>query len=147
MLSKTDLMTCEQHNKLLGSNDLDFGKTDLLESNERASPGKRFDKSICVYNGFQEFVYDSKKAGAVTVSHLRFGPEPIRSTYLISKANFVACQQPVFLERYAMLKQIVPSGTFLLNSPFGAEEVWPALPRSNIRLKKPTAKRAKRLCA
>ena len=50
------------------------------------------------------FVYDSKKAGAVTISHLRFGPKPIRSTYLVSKANFVACHQPVFLERYDMLK-------------------------------------------
>ena len=50
------------------------------------------------------FVYDSKKAGAMTVSHLRFGPKPIRSTYLVSKANFVACHQPVFLDRYDMLK-------------------------------------------
>jgi pyruvate-ferredoxin/flavodoxin oxidoreductase len=75
------------------------------------------------------FVYDSKKAGAVTISHLRFGPEPIRSTYLISKANFVACHQPVFLERYDMLKQIVSGGTFLLNSPHPASEVWTTLPR------------------
>ncbi len=75
------------------------------------------------------FVYDSKKSGAVTVSHLRFGPQPIRSTYLISKANFVACHQWVFLERYDMLRALVPGGTFLLNSPFGAEEVWDQLPR------------------
>lgn len=75
------------------------------------------------------FVYDSKKAGAVTISHLRFGPDPIRSTYLISKANFVACHQPVFLERYDMLKQIVNGGTFLLNTPHSAEEVWAQLPR------------------
>ncbi len=75
------------------------------------------------------FVYDSKKAGAVTVSHLRFGPSPIRSTYLISKANFVACHQPVFLERYDMLKELVSGGTFLLNTVNRKEEVWGKLPR------------------
>ncbi len=75
------------------------------------------------------FVYDSKKAGAVTVSHLRFGPDPIPSTYLVSRANFVACHQPVFLERYDMLKPLVPGGTFLLNTPYGPEEVWDKLPR------------------
>jgi pyruvate-ferredoxin/flavodoxin oxidoreductase len=76
------------------------------------------------------FVYDSRKAGAVTVSHLRFGPQPIHSTYLIEKANFVACHQFVFLERYDMLKHVVPGATFLLNSPYGPEEVWDKLPRS-----------------
>lgn len=75
------------------------------------------------------FVYDSKKSGAMTVSHLRFGPEPIRSSYLISKANFVACHQWIFLERYDMLNALVPGGVFLLNSPFGPEEVWNHLPR------------------
>jgi pyruvate-ferredoxin/flavodoxin oxidoreductase len=75
------------------------------------------------------FVYDSKKSGAMTVSHLRFGPEPIHSTYLVSQANFVACHQWIFLERYDMLKALVPGGVFLLNSPFGAEEVWNHLPR------------------
>lgn len=75
------------------------------------------------------FVYDSKKAGAVTISHLRFGPTPIRSTYLISKANFVACHQPVFLERYDMLKSLVPGGTFLLNTHFSKDEIWSRLPR------------------
>jgi pyruvate-ferredoxin/flavodoxin oxidoreductase len=75
------------------------------------------------------FVYDSKKSGAVTVSHLRFGPRPIRSTYLVSKANFVACHQWIFLERYDMLSALVDGGTFLLNSPFGPEEVWDKLPR------------------
>ena len=63
------------------------------------------------------FVYDSKKAGAVTVSHLRFGPRPIRSTYLISSANFIACHQTHFLERIDMLKDLAPGGTFLLNAP------------------------------
>ncbi|MFQ5665860.1 MAG: pyruvate:ferredoxin (flavodoxin) oxidoreductase [Candidatus Binatia bacterium] len=75
------------------------------------------------------FVYDSKKAGAVTVSHLRFGPDPIRSTYLVHRANFVGCHQWVFLERYDMLAAIVPGGTFLLNSPFGPADVWDHLPR------------------
>ena len=75
------------------------------------------------------FVYDSKKAGAVTVSHLRFGPTPIRSTYLISKANFVACHQPVFLERYDMLQPLVSGGTFLLNTANSKEEIWNKLPR------------------
>ncbi len=75
------------------------------------------------------FVYDSKKSGAMTVSHLRFGPQPIRSSYLVSKANFVACHQWIFLERYDMLSALVPGGTFLLNSPFGADEVWDHLPR------------------
>jgi pyruvate-ferredoxin/flavodoxin oxidoreductase len=75
------------------------------------------------------FVYDSKKSGAVTISHLRFGPQPIRSSYLISRANFVACHQWIFLERYDMLSALVPGGTFLLNSPFAADEVWNRLPR------------------
>ena len=76
------------------------------------------------------FVYDSKKSGAMTVSHLRFGPQPIRSSYLVSQANFVACHQWIFLERYDMLSALVPGGTFLLNSPFGPEEVWDHLPRA-----------------
>ncbi len=75
------------------------------------------------------FVYDSKKSGAMTVSHLRFGPKPIHSTYLVSKANFAACHQWIFLERYDMLSALVPGGTFLLNSPFGPDEVWEHLPR------------------
>lgn len=76
------------------------------------------------------FVYDSKKAGAITVSHLRFGPQPIRSTYLITRANFVACHQPNFLERYDMLSALVDGGTFLLNTPIAAEEIWDTLPRT-----------------
>ncbi|MFB3779722.1 MAG: pyruvate:ferredoxin (flavodoxin) oxidoreductase, partial [Bryobacteraceae bacterium] len=75
------------------------------------------------------FVYDSKKSGSMTVSHLRFGPEPIRSTYLVTQANFVACHQPVFLERYDMVKSLVPGGIFLLNTPFSKEEIWKMLPR------------------
>ncbi len=75
------------------------------------------------------FVYDSRKAGSVTVSHLRFGPRPIRSTYLVSNANFVACHQFPFLEKYDMLQYAMPGATFLLNSPYGPDEVWDHLPR------------------
>jgi pyruvate-ferredoxin/flavodoxin oxidoreductase len=76
------------------------------------------------------FVYDSKKSGSMTVSHLRFGPQPIRSTYLVSKANFVACHQPVFLDRINMLRSLVPGGVFLLNTPHAQEVVWSRLPRT-----------------
>jgi pyruvate-ferredoxin/flavodoxin oxidoreductase len=74
------------------------------------------------------FVYDSKKSGSMTVSHLRFGPQPIRSAYLISRANFVACHLPGFLDRYDMLRSLVPGGTFLLNTPHSAKEIWTLLP-------------------
>ena len=76
------------------------------------------------------FVYDSKKSGAVTVSHVRFGPRPINSTYEIHQANFVACHQFQFLERFDMLKRAEPGATFLLNSSYGPDEVWDYLPRS-----------------
>jgi pyruvate-ferredoxin/flavodoxin oxidoreductase len=76
------------------------------------------------------FVYDSKKAGSVTVSHLRFGPDPIRSTYLITKASFVGCHQFQFLERTDVLSAADHGATFLLNSPFGPDEIWEHLPRS-----------------
>jgi pyruvate-ferredoxin/flavodoxin oxidoreductase len=76
------------------------------------------------------FVYDSKKSGSVTVSHLRFGPRPIRSSYLISRANFVACHQFSFLERFDVLGSAEPGAVFLLNSPYGPDEVWDRLPRS-----------------
>ncbi len=76
------------------------------------------------------FVYDSRKAGSTTTSHLRFGPDPIRSTYLISRANFVACHQFSFLERVNMLKVAEEGATFLLNSPYGPDEVWDKLPRT-----------------
>ncbi len=75
------------------------------------------------------FVYDSKKAGAVTVSHLRFGPKPIRSSYLIRKAKFVACHQWVFLEKLDMLAYAQPGATFLVNSPYGPDEIWDNFPR------------------
>lgn len=75
------------------------------------------------------FVYDSKKAGAQTVSHLRFGPEPIYSSYLIHKANFIACHQFNFIYKYDVLEHIKPNGTFLLNSPFSKYKVWTQLPK------------------
>ena len=74
------------------------------------------------------FVYDSKKSGSMTVSHLRFGPQPIRSSYLITSSNFVACHLPVFLERYEMLRSLVNGGTFLLNTPQSKETIWATLP-------------------
>jgi pyruvate-ferredoxin/flavodoxin oxidoreductase len=74
------------------------------------------------------FVIDSKKAGSVTISHLRFGPEPIRSTYLIERAGFVACHQFNFLQRMDVLKVAEPGATFLLNSPYGPDTVWKHLP-------------------
>ena len=85
------------------------------------------------------FVYDSKKAGSVTVSHVRFGPDPIRSTYLISKASFVACHQFQFIDRMDVLSGAETGATFLLNSPFGPEDIWNHLPRKvqeTIRQKK-----------
>ncbi|MBZ0258948.1 pyruvate:ferredoxin (flavodoxin) oxidoreductase, partial [bacterium] len=75
------------------------------------------------------FVYDSKKAGSVTVSHLRFGTKPIRSTYLINSANFIGCHQFVFLEKYDVLASAAEGAVFLLNSPYGADEVWDKIPR------------------
>ncbi len=76
------------------------------------------------------FVYDSKKSGAMTISHLRFGRNPIRASYLIERASFVACHQFSFLERIDVLKVAEPGATFLLNSPFCAAEVWDHLPHS-----------------
>src|SRR6266545_1457664 len=75
------------------------------------------------------FVYDSKKSGSVTISHLRFGPRPIRSAYLIGRATFVACHQFSILDRLDVLQVAEPGGIFLLNSPYGPDEVWDRLPR------------------
>jgi pyruvate-ferredoxin/flavodoxin oxidoreductase len=75
------------------------------------------------------FVYDSKKAGAQTVSHLRFGPKPIYSTYLIHKADFIACHQFNFIDKYDILKNVKKGGTFLLNAPYSNTEIWDQLPR------------------
>jgi pyruvate-ferredoxin/flavodoxin oxidoreductase len=76
------------------------------------------------------FVYDSKKSGSMTTSHLRFGPNPIRSTYLITRASFVACHNFSFLEKMNVLEAAMPSAVFLLNSAYSAAEVWDKLPRS-----------------
>jgi pyruvate-ferredoxin/flavodoxin oxidoreductase len=75
------------------------------------------------------FVYDSKKSGAITISHLRFGPRTIHSPYLVKRANFVACHQFGFLEQYDMLEYAVEGAVFLLASPFGPDEVWDHIPR------------------
>ncbi len=80
--------------------------------------GDNTDKYVQAY-----FAYDSKKSGGITVSHLRFGDKPIKSTYLVSKADFVACHNPSYLDKYDMTSDIKPGGTFLLNCPYSAEEV------------------------
>ncbi|MDH5425714.1 MAG: pyruvate:ferredoxin (flavodoxin) oxidoreductase [Gammaproteobacteria bacterium] len=92
--------------------------------------GESTDKYVQGY-----FVYDSKKAGAVTISHLRFGDRPIHSAYLIDDgdADFVACHQPVFLERYPMLDKAADNAIFLLNTPAAADAVWQTLPEKMQR--------------
>jgi pyruvate-ferredoxin/flavodoxin oxidoreductase len=76
------------------------------------------------------FVYDSHKSGALTISHLRFGPRPIRAPYLLESAHFIACHHAGFLERVDVLRLAVEGGTFLLNAPHGPDAVWDRLPRS-----------------
>ena len=76
------------------------------------------------------FVYDSHKSGAQTISHLRFGPRPIRSPYLVNSANFLGCHQFHFLERQDVLRLAGAGATFLLNSPYGPDSVWDHLPRT-----------------
>jgi pyruvate-ferredoxin/flavodoxin oxidoreductase len=76
------------------------------------------------------FVYDSKKSGSMTTSHLRFGPNPIRSTYLITRASFVACHNFSFLEKMNVVEAAMPGAVFLLNSPYSAAEVWDHLPKT-----------------
>ena len=76
------------------------------------------------------FVYDSKKSGSMTTSHLRFGPNPIRSTYLITRASFVACHNFSFLEKMDAVEAAMPGAVFLLNSPYSAAEVWDHLPKT-----------------
>jgi len=75
------------------------------------------------------YVYDSKKSGAMTISHLRFSPKPIMSSYLLRQARFVACHQFSFLEKFDVLQYAIPGAVFLLNSPYGPNEVWDYLPR------------------
>ena len=75
------------------------------------------------------FVYDSKKSGSQTVSHLRFGPEPIRAPFLVSRASFVGCHQFAMLERAEVLDRAAPGATLLLNTSHPPDEVWDALSR------------------
>ncbi|MEK7389509.1 MAG: pyruvate:ferredoxin (flavodoxin) oxidoreductase [Elusimicrobiota bacterium] len=85
------------------------------------------------------FVYDSKKSGAMTVSHLRFGPNPIRAPYLIERTNFLGCHQASFVGRYAMLQTVAQGGVFLLNTDASPEHAWETLPQEDqeaIRSKK-----------
>ena len=79
------------------------------------------------FNTQAYFVYDSNKSGSITTSHLRFGPKPIRSSYLIKRANFVACHQWQFWDRYDVLKYAAPGATILINSVFAPEEVFKQL--------------------
>ncbi len=88
------------------------------------------------------FVYDSKKSGSTTVSHLRFGPEPIRSTYLIDRAGFVACHQFDLLHRMDVLGVAEEGATFLLNSRYGPDEVWEHLPGRRPGADRPTSSSA-----
>ncbi|MDD1631998.1 MAG: pyruvate:ferredoxin (flavodoxin) oxidoreductase, partial [Methylococcaceae bacterium] len=104
-----------------------------LGSDGTVSANKNTIKIICeATEQFAQgyFVYDSKKSGAITVSHLRFGPNPIRSTYLIGEndANFIGCHQTIFLERYDMLANAAENAVFLLNTPEPVEQVWESLP-------------------
>ena len=79
------------------------------------------------------FVYDSKKSGSMTISHLRFGPHPIRSTYLVTKANFVGCHQSGFVEQYDILQDLISCGAFLLNSATKPAQIFQTLPESYQR--------------
>ncbi|MEQ4512897.1 MAG: pyruvate:ferredoxin (flavodoxin) oxidoreductase [Dickeya sp.] len=75
------------------------------------------------------FVYDSKKAGSLTVSHMRVGPHPIHSAYLIEQADFVACHQWQFIDKYSMVDRLKPGGIFLINTPYSADDLWHRLPQ------------------
>src|SRR5208337_4600342 len=81
-------------------------------------------------NSFSIGINDSHKSGAQTVSHLRFGPEPIHAPYLIASASFVACHQFSFIEKVDVLRLAAPGAVFLLNSPYGPDDIWDHLPRA-----------------
>ena len=102
-----------------------IGGDGTVSANENSTYiiGGNTDMNIQAY-----FAYDSKKAGGVTISHLRFGNAPIKSTYFITKANFVACHNPSYVTKYDMVKDILPGGTFLLNCQWSADEVGNHLP-------------------
>jgi len=73
-------------------------------------------------------VYDSKKSGSITISHLRFGPQLIMAPYLVTKANFMGIHQPGFLEKFDLLEAMAPGGTVLLNTAHGPDKIWDELP-------------------
>ncbi|MCL2638106.1 MAG: pyruvate:ferredoxin (flavodoxin) oxidoreductase [Oscillospiraceae bacterium] len=102
-----------------------IGGDGTVSANENSTKiiGESTENNVQAY-----FAYDSKKAGGVTISHLRFGKAPIKSTYFITKANFVACHKPDYVLKYDMVKDILPGGTFLLNCPWTAEELENHLP-------------------
>ena len=80
------------------------------------------------------FAYDSKKSGGLTVSHLRFGNQPIKSTYYISKADFVACHNPSYVDKYDIVDDLKEGGSFLLNCPWNVEELSERLPGKMKRI-------------
>ena len=80
------------------------------------------------------FAYDSKKSGGVTVSHLRFGKNPIQSTYLIDKADYIACHQPSYVDKYDLLEGIRDGGTFVLNAHWSYDDIEQHLPNSLKRI-------------
>jgi len=90
--------------------------------------GDHTDKKVQAY-----FQYDSKKSGGVTISHLRFGDKPIKSTYYVSKADFVACHNPSYIEKFDIARDIKPGGTFLINCPWDIEELGQRLPAAAKR--------------
>ncbi|MDR2531442.1 MAG: pyruvate:ferredoxin (flavodoxin) oxidoreductase [Oscillospiraceae bacterium] len=102
-----------------------IGGDGTVSANENSTKiiGKHTNMNIQAY-----FAYDSKKAGGVTISHLRFGKAPVKSTYFITKANFVACHNPSYVTKYDMVKDILPGGTFLLNCQWSAAELDEHLP-------------------
>ena len=79
------------------------------------------------------FFYDSKKSGGITISHLRFGDKPIKSTYYISRADFVACHNPSYIGKYKMVQDVKPGGTFLVNCPWTQENISDYLPAEDKR--------------
>ena len=116
-----------------------IGGDGTVSANENSTKiiGTTTDNNVQAY-----FAYDSKKAGGVTISHLRFGKAPIKSTYFITKADFVACHVPAYVTKYDMVKDILPGGTFLLNCQWTPEELEKELPnrikshiaKNNIKL-------------
>ncbi len=123
-IDKDDNFTVNNNNKSFMFFGLGSDGTVSANKNSIKIIGQTTDNYVQGY-----FVYDSKKAGARTVSHLRFGPDPIQSTYLINEADFVAIHQFNFVQKYNFAKNVKKGGTLLLNSPFTADEIWDQLPK------------------